>query len=107
MTNAPTSLDLLPTCVTDGTWTLAEFRSAARLAAGLRRRDTRPVRVVPGAAAPRVEGFRAHYTTIGGTIIRHPSAYAKRGWSGMVCVPSSREVVVGADWSPVAAGGVR
>lgn len=100
---APVSVELVPACVANALWTLPEFRTAARRAAGLRARDSRPVEVVPGGAPPRVEGFRWHYTTIGGELIRHPSAYARRGWSGMVYHPSSLRVVVGADWSPVGA----
>jgi hypothetical protein len=33
-----------------------------------------------------------HYETMGGAIIHHPSAYAKRGWSNMRYISSKRGI---------------
>jgi hypothetical protein len=95
-----TTTDILPACVADCTWTLREFRRAARVAAGLNPRNTRPVRVVAGDVAPHWDGSTWCYTTVGGTRIRHPSAYSRKGWSNMIYCPSTLEIVVGADWRP-------
>lgn len=73
-------------------------RLAARCAVGLDRHDHPPVVVRPGGAAPTLAGVRWHYKTRGGTLIEHPHAYARDGWSNMVYCPSSRRVEVGAEW---------
>ena len=100
MTPEPKSLDMLPAVVVDATWTLREFRREARRAAGLKAKDTRPVVVAPGVDAPRLEGEGSHHTNLSGEWVRYPSAYARRGWSSLVYVPSTLRVVVGADWHP-------
>lgn len=69
---------------------------------GLRPRDVRPVRVVPGTAAPTVVGHHGHHETPGGAFVRYPGAYRKAFGRP---VPTTREVVVGAQWRP-AVGGV-
>lgn len=75
--------------------TLVE-RKLVREAVGAHK--TASVVVVDGAAPPRATGSRWHYTTKGGTIINHPSAYSKNGWSNMIYVPSTARVEVGAQW---------
>ena len=75
-----------------------EQRRAARIAAGVRRFWSVPVRVVPGDSAPELTGSSWCYRTRGGSRIYHPSAYSRRGWSNMVYSPSTRSVVVGAEW---------
>lgn len=57
-----------------------------------------PVRVEPGDAAPHIDGESWHYETRTGIPIRHPSAYAKRGWSSMVYYSSTFAVIVGEQW---------
>jgi hypothetical protein len=58
--------------------------------------SNRPVSIIYGSdRAPSMEGDRAHYETRGGTWISHPTSYAKRGWSNMAYVASTREIVVG------------
>lgn len=57
-----------------------------------------PVQYVPGTVEPHESGDGWHYRTSGGTLIRHPSAYARAGWSNMHYIPSSRCAVVGIDW---------
>lgn len=47
---------------------------------------------------PRLTGESYHYTTRGGTWVRHPSAYRRRGWSNLVYVPSTRRVEVTRAW---------
>ena len=50
---------------------------------------------------PLVTGNRSrfYYATKGGTIIRHPSAYSKHGWSSMVYHPAEYyTVTVGLGW---------
>ena len=57
------------------------------------------IEILPGIAfAPRSVGESWHYETRGGTLIRHPNAYAKRGWSNMVYVRSTRRIIVGEEW---------
>jgi hypothetical protein len=55
-------------------------------------------RVIPGFHGPRLYGEGFRHETRGGTRIQHPSAYAKRGWSNMIYVAASYEIVVGAGW---------
>ena len=59
-----------------------------------------PVRLVPGNQAPELVGERGGHFTKEGTRISHPGAYAKSGWSNMEYRTDSREVVVGAEWTP-------
>lgn len=92
--------EITPAVVAENLWTEREFRAAARRAAGLRPRDNRPVEVVEGDAAPKVVGTEQHYETRGGSWVRHPSAYAKVGWSNLVYVPSTVRVRVGREWRP-------
>lgn len=55
--------------------------------------------VIPGIAlAPRRRGDSWHYETKTGMRIYHPGAYARRGWSSMIYIHSTRRVEVGADW---------
>lgn len=52
-------------------------------------------------STPEIKGKRTkyHYTTKTGKIIRHPSAYAKKGWSSMVYHPAQYyTVTVGLRW---------
>lgn len=57
-----------------------------------------PVCVVEGAGAPQRRGSDWHYETMGGSLIYHPSAYSRLGWSNMRYVGSTRRVEVGAAW---------
>lgn len=47
---------------------------------------------------PAEVGHGYHYCTKGGTIIDHPSAYSRSGWSNMVYVGSTIRVEVGVKW---------
>jgi hypothetical protein len=80
---------------------LAQYRTWIR--SQIWRNPTRsnsvPVVLVPGDQAPILTGESGGYYTIGGTPIRHPSAYAKRGWSNMQYCTSTESVDVGADWA--------
>ena len=98
--NTTTTPSIVPSVVTEGTWTPREFAKAARRAAGLGAKDHPPVVIVAGTDAPKETGDAAHYETTGGEWIRHPSAYARKGRSNMVYRPSSRRIVVGAGWRP-------
>ena len=73
-------------------------RRAMRDAADLDPHDHPPVVVVEGDDAPRLTGQGAHYETKGGTWIRYPSAYGRKGRSNMVYCASTRRVEVGAGW---------
>ena len=77
---------------------MENIKRLARRAVGERPNSNVPVEVAPGAAAPKLEGESWHYETRTGLRIRHPSAYASRGWSSMVYCPSTRLVVVGKEW---------
>jgi hypothetical protein len=62
-------------------------------------RNNLPVVVVPGVATPPIEvGESFRYETKGGTYIRYPSAYKKKGFSNMVYVASTSCVEVGEGW---------
>jgi hypothetical protein len=56
------------------------------------------VHVVDGDCAPRKVGTRGHHETRGGSWVRFPGAYSKRGWGNMRYVCSTRRVEVGAEW---------
>jgi hypothetical protein len=74
------------------------FLRAARRAAGAE--ANLRVEIVPGASAPKIMGEGAHYRTSGGTLIRHPGAYSKKGFGNMVYKHTTRRVVVGSEWNP-------
>lgn len=74
----------------------ARAKRLARRAAGAH--GACPIEIVEGAASPSRQGEEAHYETLGGTWIRHPSAYSRRGWSSMRYCASSQRVVVGQLW---------
>jgi hypothetical protein len=57
-----------------------------------------PVKIIPGDSEPRYEGSGFYWETKGGTIIRHPSAYSKYGWSNMIYVSSDLHITVGEEW---------
>lgn len=67
-----------------------------------------PIVVVSGNARPEVlggRGGRGGWYTHGGVPVRHPGAYRRRGWSGMMYVRGDRHVAVGADWLRACAAG--
>lgn len=57
-----------------------------------------PVEIVPGSVEPTLRGQGWHYRTRGGSLIHHPSAYRRFGWSNAVYHSSSYRVEVGSDW---------
>lgn len=71
-------------------------RRAVRIAADSE--NNLPVVVVSGAMEPTRKGRGFRYETRGGTVISHPSAYSRRGWSNMVYRCSTRRVEVGIEW---------
>jgi hypothetical protein len=73
-------------------------RRICRLAAGVERGDSVPVRLVPGAAAPRLVGDGFHWTNRRGDRVWHPNAYSRVGFSSLVYRPSTRAVEVGVRW---------
>lgn len=56
------------------------------------------VEIIDGAAPPEVVGRSYYWTTPGGTIVRHPQAFARRGWK-TVYNHSTRRVVVGIEYA--------
>ena len=68
-----------------------------RRALGVRANTTVVIDDYPNAA-PRYLGHGWRYETRGGTIIQHPGAYRKHGWSSMVYVGSTLRVEVGSAW---------
>ena len=48
--------------------------------------------------APVVVGHGFFYATKGGSVIYHPSAYSKKGWSNMIYHCSTIHVEVGIEW---------
>lgn len=73
-------------------------RRECREIAGCERGDRRPVVVVPGRGRPVLAGHGCYYTTPGGRVIDHPSAYARAGGWHQVYHPSTRRVEVGEAW---------
>jgi hypothetical protein len=71
-------------------------RRLARQAAGAH--TNCPVEIVAGNTSPHVTGESYHWTTRTGIRVRHPSAYARVGWSSLVYCSSSLAVQVGLDW---------
>lgn len=70
-----------------------------RQAAGAQPNDAMKIQIYPGIMmAPRVTGRPWSWSTRGGGVIQYPSAYSRVGWSNMVYHPSTRRIVVGADW---------
>ncbi|OGC77190.1 hypothetical protein A2619_01135 [candidate division WWE3 bacterium RIFOXYD1_FULL_39_9] len=57
-----------------------------------------PVKVVEGDIEPEEKGQGWYYETKSGDYIRHPSAYAKKGFSNMVYCHSTYRVEVGKEW---------
>jgi len=89
-----------PTVVARNLGSMLDFRRAARLAAG--EYPGCPVAVVPGNAAPTVQGDRQYYTTPGGDYCPHPNAYTAAGGGWCTYHPSTLAVVVGRGWTPPA-----
>ena len=55
--------------------------------------------IIPGIAlAPQRSGSGSYHTNRSGDLVRHPSAYAKVGWSSLVYHSSSDTITVGRDW---------
>lgn len=73
-------------------------KKAARDLARLHPNDHPPVVVIDGEQAPSERGTSAHYETTGGTWIRYPNAYGRKGRSNMHYCASTRRVEVGAEW---------
>jgi hypothetical protein len=92
-------VESVPTVVAQNLGSLADFNRAARKAAR-EYSHSRPVQIIAGNASPVEAGDGGRYLTRGGTEIRFPSAYRKKGRSNMVYHPSTSRVVVGANWRP-------
>ena len=75
---------------------VAEYRRWLRKIAGAA--SCRRIDIIDGVAGPTLTGDTWHYETLGGTRIRHPSAYRKVGRSNMRYVSSTISVEVGRDW---------
>jgi hypothetical protein len=89
METTNTAVQISPPCVDE--------RRALRALAGWPKTNIR-VEVVPGQKGPTVRGNSWHYETRGGTVIDHPSAYSKLGWSNMIYVCSTIRVEIGSEW---------
>lgn len=75
-----------------------QIASLCRRLAGCRLTDNVSVVMVPGDCEPSQAGRNGHYRTRGGSYIRFPSAYSRKGRGDMVYHASTRIVEVGADW---------
>jgi len=75
----------------------AKNRQAIRSAASATG-STCPIKIVEGANAPSYEGEGFYHTTRGGERVRHPGAYAKKGWSNLIYVASTLRIEVGTKW---------
>lgn len=54
--------------------------------------------VEPGDQPPRLSGKRGGHYTLGGTPVRYPNAYARKGWSNLKYVTNSQHITVGLNW---------
>jgi hypothetical protein len=61
-------------------------------------RPNLPVYLTDDTTPPSNPGHGWRYETRGGTVIDHPSAYSRRGWSNMVYVGSTDRIEVGRAW---------
>lgn len=59
-----------------------------------------PVEFVLGDSPPRIMGEGFHWTNRSGDLVRHPSAYSRKGWRSLVYHHSTKRVEVGRDWRP-------
>lgn len=66
---------------------------------GLHYNNRYPIKIVPGNNAPALEGEGFHWETKGGKPIYYHGAYSKKGWSNMVYVNSTMQIVVGENWT--------
>jgi hypothetical protein len=57
-----------------------------------------PIQIVDGAKPPTKEGESFYFTNRSGTLVSHPSAYAKKGWSSLCYHGSTLRVEVGKEW---------
>lgn len=76
----------------------AKCRTWLRGKAGAAAHNCRIVVLDASSQSPTFEGDGYHYTNRSGERIRHPAAYAKKGFSSIVYVRSTRRVEVGSDW---------
>jgi hypothetical protein len=60
--------------------------------------STQPVIVVPGDQPPHWRGESYRWETRTGILVRHPTAYARVGWSSMIYIRSTLCLCVGATW---------
>lgn len=54
--------------------------------------------IIDGDSKPALVGHSYHWTNRSGDVIRHPSAYARKGWSSLCYSPSTRRIEVGREW---------
>lgn len=76
----------------------AQYRTWLRGKAGAAGHNCRIVVLDASCQSPTFVGDVHHYTNRNGERIRHPAAYAKKGFSSIVYVCSTLQVEVGSDW---------
>lgn len=79
----------------------AQYRTWLRVKAGAAGYNCRIVVLDASSQSPTFEGDVCHYTNRSGERIHHPAAYAKKGFSSIVYVCSTRRVEVGSEWLKV------
>ena len=101
-------VQLVPAVVAEGLGYLSDFERAARvLLCGSGRKHQYPVAIVAGGAGPCWTGTDAMYFTALkgnrlGSRVYYPNAYRAAAKSArLIRLPSTRHIVVGADWRPV------
>lgn len=60
--------------------------------------NSTPVELQDGNEPPQIHGDGCGWETITGIPIRHPKAYAKKGWSSMIYRASTKYISVGKEW---------
>jgi len=57
-----------------------------------------PIKIIESSDNPKLVGSSWGWYTRGGSYIRYPSGYARKGRSNMIYSPSTKKIEVGKDW---------
>ena len=77
---------------------LATIRGKIKRLLGVRPSVMIPILFEEGDNEPELHGQSGGYFTKSGNRVKHPGAYAKKGWSNLVYHKSSRSITVGDGW---------
>ncbi len=77
---------------------MPKLSSKIRKYLGLNSNSRIPVHIVGGSQEPTIVGESYGWETRTGIPIRHPTSYAKVGWSSMRYRASTKRIEVGEEW---------